>query len=918
MKALYTFLLVLSFTVGFMLCKPPAFAGKTTNTTEYKDGSSVQLENDKSFSGTADNALGVLDGTRVQGTGTQISSTGNNALLFVSRGGVVALKNAALTGTGLTDSAVVLMHRMFSSETAGQSGITLNNSSMHLTVDPNNDQPLFSVTSTDNATPVFVNLENTALRADRLDNRNTFVDLAGYATLRGAGAGGGRSSVLVDNAASGTTALNVFGAEARLDNTDITVSSGGGTAVFVQEGVHYPFLEPGPVVTAPNFVFTNGSIKADTGNGLAVLVKSGSVSLGDAVVASNGYGVYFQGRSEPSTFTFAADGLHVAVSDTAQAAVLFNKVSTQTVADPNAAFAFSNSLLESAGDKTVWIYDNAYDDRNKNLSFTNTTIQNTGGNNAFYVNGAQAANTSVRLVNSAVLGDIHVDKGAGATTLFSLDNSTLDADFVRSVQGTDSLRLQLANGSRAAAAVRNVTALDIDAASMWTLKPDVLADATVNDTLNIRGALAFGADRLPIATRAGALPFGTLSVGHLTGNGLFYMKTDIDADMADNLRIQGDSSGSHRLYVANSGADPSRERMSAYLATREGGNAAFALANPDGVVDAGTYAYRLDDEALAGGAGQGWFLRRTEELTPAAATARALTRISVAYTVWHGQLDNLRQRLGELRSGTAQNGVWMRGFADSRRFDVGDGFRQHLQGGSLGYDWSGADGDNRWFAGARGQMTGATQDLDGPGTKTGRSRSTGGAVYGTWLHADGWYADAVVALDRHWQEMEAARYGQKTISGDYSVWGYGAGLELGRRWDFVAGLFLEPQIQLSWYRVDPVSYNLDNGLHVHADGVDSLTGRAGLVAGKRWDFDNGRSAQVYLKGGADDEFLSDQTISINSYEFTADIKGPRVYYGAGATAQLTENCGLYGEFEREQGQHMNTDWSVNAGLRYTF
>ena len=102
------------------------------------------------------------------------------------------------------------------------------------------------------------------------------------------------------------------------------------------------------------------------------------------------------------------------------------------------------------------------------------------------------------------------------------------------------------------------------------------------------------------------------------------------------------------------------------------------------------------------------------------------------------------------------------------------------------------------------------------------------------------------------------------------------------------------------------------------DDACALTGRAGLVVGKKWELDDNRYFQPYLKAGVNHEFMSDQKVTVNGIRFTNDVRGTRGYYGAGFDLQFASNARIYAEFEREDGRKASTPWSVSAGVRVEF
>ena len=292
-----------------------------------------------------------------------------------------------------------------------------------------------------------------------------------------------------------------------------------------------------------------------------------------------------------------------------------------------------------------------------------------------------------------------------------------------------------------------------------------------------------------------------------------------------------------------------------------------------------------------------------------------------AYAMYMGQLSDLRERLGEIRHGTGTDGLWVRGFTQENTLSglAGIDFSQNFYGTSFGYDRLVEQNENnKWLFGVRGQLTKADQRIDGLHDGSGDSRSYGLAAYATWQHGDGWYSDTVLSWDWYDQDLKTRMLDGTRVHGSYNTYGGGISQEFGRMFRFDDGFFVEPQLQLSWYWMKGTDFTTSNGMKVEQDDAYALTGRAGLVLGKKWDLDEGRYFQPYIKGGVNHEFAGDQKVLVNGIEFSDDLRGTRGYYGAGFDLQFASNARLYAEFEREDGQKASTPWSVSAGLRVEF
>ena len=112
---------------------------------------------------------------------------------------------------------------------------------------------------------------------------------------------------------------------------------------------------------------------------------------------------------------------------------------------------------------------------------------------------------------------------------------------------------------------------------------------------------------------------------------------------------------------------------------------------------------------------------------------------------------------------------------------------------------------------------------------------------------------------------------------------------------------------------------MNNGMEVETENADVVTGRAGVVIGKQWQISPSRWVQPYLKGGVIHEFTGDDKTVINTiHTFDGDIAGTRGYYGVGLDWRINGQARLYGEVERQDGDHIKSLWNATVGLRVAF
>ena len=305
-------------------------------------------------------------------------------------------------------------------------------------------------------------------------------------------------------------------------------------------------------------------------------------------------------------------------------------------------------------------------------------------------------------------------------------------------------------------------------------------------------------------------------------------------------------------------------------------------------------------------------------------------------------MEDLRKRTGEVRYGT-QDGGWVSVFGkkDSVKASGTAGFKQEIYGLNIGVDrLVHADEDSAWLLGGAFRYSDADQKGLGSGYTTGTLQEYSGKLYATWMHDKGSYADFVLQTGRYEQELEGFdNTGMDKSKADYGTWGFGASVEVGHMFSFDGGVddrlwlnhwFLEPQLQLSYFLAKGADYTTSTGLKVDQGNADFLTGRAGFVLGKKFNYGtvddlDRRYFQVALLGGVKHEFLGgDQTISYTGVDgakasvHAGDIDGTRFYYGVNCDWQVTDNFRLYAQASREEGDRYTKDYDISIGGKLLF
>lgn len=433
--------------------------------------------------------------------------------------------------------------------------------------------------------------------------------------------------------------------------------------------------------------------------------------------------------------------------------------------------------------------------------------------------------------------------------------------------------------------------------------------------------------------------FNRLELTTLEGNGTFVMNTNLSGGMGDFLNVSESVSGQFNVTVQDSGSELRGRAVTPYHLIYANGSAADTFAMTNGSVDLGAYKYYLVHGADSDK--DNWYLSpqaNTPEPGPEpepepgpgsspdpepgvkpdlSESAKAVIAMAnVTPTLWDAELTTLRTRLGEIRQmRDHENGVWGKYISSRYRVSTEQvGYRQDVNGVMFGGDTRFDLEESALIVGSMASYT--RGDLDASSTN-GKADSYGVGLYTTWLHNSGYYIDGVLKANYFRTENNPYFNGGRTHAKDNTV-GRGLSVEAGKH-IALESWFVEPYIQASWFIGDKTHYTLDSGMSVQADATRSLKGETGLTFGKNVALADGTMLQPYARLAVRHEFMKNNDVIINHTEkFTNDLSGTSGKYGLGITAKLNDRWSAWGEVSYEKGQHIETPYSGQLGIRYSF
>lgn len=430
--------------------------------------------------------------------------------------------------------------------------------------------------------------------------------------------------------------------------------------------------------------------------------------------------------------------------------------------------------------------------------------------------------------------------------------------------------------------------------------------------------------------------------GDLTGNGTFMMNSDLASEQGDLIKVGGSIEGAHTLVVEDSGHEPAAANGKLMVVDGNGGAGGFSLYG--GHVDAGAFRYTLEQRA------NDWYLVNTAGVAPvdppvdpidppvdpvnpinpvdpvipvdpapahlSAGANAAIASQTAAATLWNAQMNTLVKRLGELRLGQDEGGVWTR--AIGSRYNIAEhssrAFSQNNSGVEIGADKAIGVASGKVYVG--GMLGTAKSELNFGEGASGQIDSRMLGVYATYLNDNGVYVDSVLKYSRFDNDLKLPTNLGNAVKGSYSANGYGVDVEVGKHIQLKDGWFVEPQVELSATRTTGANYTASNGLRVDSAAMNSLQSRVGSLFGRSLELGNGMRAQPYVKASYIAEHAGDSHVRVNGHKLKSELPGNRAELGLGGILQVSERSKLSLDAEFAKGNDIEQPWGVTLGYRY--
>ncbi|WP_413484764.1 autotransporter outer membrane beta-barrel domain-containing protein [Morganella psychrotolerans] len=460
---------------------------------------------------------------------------------------------------------------------------------------------------------------------------------------------------------------------------------------------------------------------------------------------------------------------------------------------------------------------------------------------------------------------------------------------------------------------------DLDIQSDWSGQPENNiaptpsvpgpAFVTTIDKLEMAGG------RLGMTTYQPAAQANRLEIKNLSGQGDFYISTQLAHSWGDFINVSQSATGKFGIEVEDTGKEPIKATPLNIIHVAAG-DAEFKLLNKDSVVEVGAYQYHLVKEEK--GESSDWVLQTQSGATSYSAKG-VMAMAAAPRQVLQAESVSLQQRPGNYYSNPQHGyGLWTRYLHDDTRLNdkLNTSFKNKLDGVQIGVDKPFRLDDATVLVGVFTGFSRTKVSTDSYGSGT--VESYHGGLYATYLHDNGFYADGMLKGNRLDNENNGRMKNGSSARGDYHQNAFTATIESGFNYEVVPALTVQPYGKLQYARIGSADYELNNGMRADVHSADSLQGEAGTLISTSFDV-NSAVLKPYARLAIVHEFTKENDVTINRTKTVSnDFSGSTGKYGLGLDAQITPQAAFYTEINYLNGNKTETPLRADVGFRVRF
>lgn len=275
---------------------------------------------------------------------------------------------------------------------------------------------------------------------------------------------------------------------------------------------------------------------------------------------------------------------------------------------------------------------------------------------------------------------------------------------------------------------------------------------------------------------------------------------------------------------------------------------------------------------------------------------------------WRHEMNDLTKRMGELRDNPGAIGGWVRLYGSEMEYGNQNVTAKNTSV-QVGSDYQIGD----WKVGGAFTYTDGNAKYD---LGDADNKSYAVALYGTWMADNGLFLDLIGKYGRISNDFRL-----NGMDGDFDNNAYSVSAELGWRFDPCSFGFVEPQVELTYGRIEGDTFTTKNAAHVSQDDFDSLIGRVGVRFGVKFPKERGN---LYLRVSGAHDFRGENEADVRAVNGAAhqklseDLGGSWVETALGGNFRLTDATNVYVDLERTTGAKVEENWRWNLGIRTEF
>lgn len=282
---------------------------------------------------------------------------------------------------------------------------------------------------------------------------------------------------------------------------------------------------------------------------------------------------------------------------------------------------------------------------------------------------------------------------------------------------------------------------------------------------------------------------------------------------------------------------------------------------------------------------------------------------SVAMMAWRAENNDLFKRLGDVRRGDDNNGLWARVMAGESEYGT-QSLENEYTTFQFGYDHR-IGTANEWILGGAFTYTNGESTFN---HGSGDNYQYGFALYGSYLGETGGYVDVIGKYSRLNNEFEANGGVGK---GKYYGNGLSLSVEAGHRFDVASKFYVEPQVEFTYGYLTDVDYTTSAGAQVAQDSMKTAVGRVGINLGKSFEKGNVHIGASYLKDWEGETSVA-MAYKGHTRHYAQDLGDDWFEFELGGAYAIRDNLKVYGTFETTTSGEVKTPWQANVGVRLTW